>query len=58
MSFVARDIRLCRVSDHRPAAYRACGMALSGDDPHPVRHQVVELPEVKSLVDEYRLHQL
>jgi hypothetical protein len=31
---------------------------LSGDDPTPVRHQVVELPEVTPLVDEYRLHQL
>jgi hypothetical protein len=28
---------------------------LSGDDPAPARHQVVELPEFKPLVDEYRL---
>lgn len=47
-----------RVSDHRPAECRACGAALSGDDADPVRHQVVELPEVRPLVDEYRLHQL
>jgi hypothetical protein len=33
-------------------------MVLSGDDPHPYRHQVIELPEVQPLVDEYRLHQL
>ncbi len=46
------------VSDHRPAACRACGAALSGDDPHPVRHQVVEVPEAKPLVAEHRLHQL
>jgi len=46
------------VTDHRPAQCGACGSALSGDDPTPVRHQVVELPEVKPLVDEYRLHQL
>jgi len=31
---------------------------LSGDDPNPVRPQVVELPEVKPLVDAHRLHQL
>jgi transposase len=31
---------------------------LFGDDPNPVRHQVVELPEVKPVVDEHRLHQL
>lgn len=49
----------CRtVSDHRPAECEACGAALAGDDPNPVRHQVVEVPEVKPQVDEHRLHQL
>ena len=49
----------CRsVTDHHPRACRACGVALSGDAPHPVRHQVVELPEVQPLVDEHRLHHL
>jgi len=33
-------------------------MVLSGDDPHPYRHQVIELPQVQPRVDEYRLHQL
>jgi hypothetical protein len=47
-----------RVSDHRPTECNACGTALSGNDPDPWRHQVVELPEVKPLVDEHRLHQL
>lgn len=46
-----------RVKDHRPTQCGICGAALAGDDPHPVRHQVVELPEVKPLVDEHRLHQ-
>ena len=50
--------RCRRVTDHRPSACRACGAALSGEDPHPYRHQVVELPEVQPLVDEHRLHQL
>ncbi|MCA1606704.1 MAG: IS66 family transposase [Acidobacteria bacterium] len=49
----------CRsVSDHRPTKCRDCGAALSGDDPHPRRHQVVELPAAPPLVDEHRLHQL
>ena len=49
----------CRsVKDHRPRECGACGAALVGNDPNPVRHQVVELPEVKPLVDEHRLHQL
>jgi len=47
-----------RVEDHLPAQCGACGTVLSGEDPNPVRHQVVELPEVKPLVDEHRLHQL
>jgi hypothetical protein len=52
-------VEACRsVNNHRPAQCGACGRALSGDDPNPVRHQVVELPEVKPLVDEHRLHQL
>ncbi len=46
------------MSDHRPTECNACGTALSGNDPDPLRHQVVELPEVKPLVDEHRLHQL
>jgi transposase len=49
----------CRsVTEHRPAQCRACGTPLAGSDPHPVRHQVVELPVVPPLVDEHRLHQL
>ena len=49
----------CRgVNDHLPAQCGACGMALTGSDPNPIRHQVVEWPEVKPRVDEQRLHQL
>ncbi len=52
-------VEQCRnVTDHRPSECRACGMVLSGDDPHPYRPQVIELPEVQPRVDEYRLHQL
>ena len=52
-------VEACRsVTDHRPVQCGACGSAVSGDDPTPVRHQVVELPEVTPLVDEYRRHQL
>jgi transposase len=49
----------CRsLSDHRPIECNNCGKALSGDDPNPLRHQVVELPEAPPLVDEHRLHRL
>lgn len=52
-------VEQCRtVTDHRPRECRACGTALSGDDPQPYRHQVVELPAVHPLVDEHRVHHL
>jgi transposase len=42
----------------RPPACRKCGEALSGEDPHPRRHQVAEIPPVQAEVTEYRLHRL
>lgn len=46
------------VEDLRPAQCDRCGEALAGDDPAPLRHQVVELAEVLRRVHEYRLHRL
>src|ERR1700759_4853553 len=34
----------------RPAACSACGRRLRGDDPHPERHQVSEVPRVRAEV--------
>lgn len=47
-----------RIEDVKPKACRHCGVTLSGSDPSPYRHQVVELPPVQPEVFEYRLHQL
>lgn len=47
-----------RVVHHRPAACSDCGAKLSGDDPHPQRHQVTELPPVKPIVTEHQIHTL
>ena len=44
--------------DLRPGACRRCGHALRGDDPQPLRHQVLEIPPVAPHVTEYRLHRL
>ena len=41
-----------------PSACRKCGQALHGEDPHPRRHQVAEIPPVEVEVTEYRLHRL
>ena len=46
------------VINHRPEQCRHCGEPLSGEDPTPYRHQVVELPPIVPLVIEHRLHAL
>jgi transposase len=50
--------QLRRVIDCKPQGCRRCGSELHGDDPEPIRHQVAELPPVRPVVDEYRLHRL
>jgi transposase len=35
-----------------------CQEALNGTDPHPYRHQVIEIPPITPTVIEYQLHQL
>lgn len=42
----------------KPSACRRCGVTLTGSDPQPLRHQVIELPPIKPLVTEYQLHRL
>lgn len=44
--------------DVKPACCSGCQCALRGEDAEPVRRQVVELPVMKPLVIEYRLHAL
>ena len=42
----------------KPAQCRRCGHALRGNDPQPLRHQVLELPPIRPQVTEYQLHRL
>lgn len=42
----------------QPSVCRRCGAALQGSDPHPLRHQVVEVPLPLPEVREYQLHRL
>jgi transposase len=44
--------------DHYPETCSCCGGELTGVDPHPHRHQVVEIPPIKLDIQEHRLHQL
>jgi hypothetical protein len=53
------DTSECReVFKHKPEYCRSCGHTLQGEDPHPYRHQIVEIPPVKPEVDEHQLHAL
>jgi len=47
-----------RVTDYYPEVCRGCGGQLWGEDAHPYRHQIVEMPPVVPQVEEHRLHQL
>ena len=42
----------------KPAQCTYCQAPLSGDNPKPWRHQVIELPPIKPVVTEYQWHQL
>jgi transposase len=42
----------------QPSSCHHCGHGLAGEDPHPQRHQVVDIPPVRAHVTEYQLHTL
>jgi len=42
----------------KPEQCTGCHSRLSGDDPTPWRHQVIEIPPIKPVVIEYQWHQL
>ena len=42
----------------KPGACHRCGQRLTGEDPHPRRHQQVVIPPVRAEVLEYQLHTL
>ena len=44
------------VIEVKPERCSCCGAKLEGSDPHPLRHQVSELPVVVARVTEYQLH--
>ena len=50
--------RCDQVIAHHPTACRRCGTALSGNDPQPLRHQVVEIPPLAPVVIEHQLNRL
>lgn len=47
-----------KVLDHHPETCSCCKEKISGEDSNPYRHQIVEIPPIKPIVIEHRLHQL
>src|SRR3954468_6982759 len=52
------DLSPDAVIELRADACRHCHAPLAGDDPEPLRHQVVEVPPIRPHVTEYRRHRL
>jgi hypothetical protein len=46
------------VEQHLPDVCANCGTPLTGEDPDPVRKQVIDLPPVKPIVTEHQIHTL
>ncbi len=46
------------LTDHYPQTCDCCGERLTGVDPNPYRHQVIEIPPIELDIEEHRLHQL
>jgi transposase len=49
--------KVSHIEDHHPHECAQCGSSLPLiDDPNPLRHQVVDVPEIRPDVTEHRLH--
>jgi transposase len=46
------------IHEEKPLSCSECGEKLTGEDPEPYRHQIIEMPIVRPDVVEYRLHEL
>jgi transposase len=57
-----RELTPTELCDHiipvRPKRCRRCFKELHGSDPHPLRHQVIDIPEPKVIITEYQRHRL
>ena len=61
MRWAQRVIRIDRWAlraDNNADRHRRCGTLLQGEDPEPLRHQVIEIPPITPLVIEHRLRRL
>ena len=47
----AEDIQI----EHRPITCPTCGEPLTGNDDDPLRHQIIELPQLRPSITEHRV---
>jgi len=52
------ETQVDKILEVRPQACTHCGQALAGDDPAPARRQITEVPPVRPVVTEVRVHTL
>ncbi|MHC5937073.1 IS66 family transposase [Nostoc sp.] len=56
--FLYDESECSSVFNHHPENCRCCGEKLNGIDANPYRHQIVEIPPIKPIIVEHRLHQI
>jgi hypothetical protein len=56
--YEAEDCHELQIHEEKPSNCNACGYELQGEDLQPIRHQIIDLPVLKPLVVEHRLHEL
>ena len=50
--------RITKTTELKTVACRRCRKVLTGNDPHPLCHQVIEIPRMVATAEEFRLHSL
>lgn len=56
--YEAEDCQELQIHEEKPSNCSSCGYELKGEDSTPIRHQRIDLPVMKPLVIEHRLHEL
>lgn len=56
--FLYSESECAEIINHKPESCSGCGSPLEGEDSQPHRHQHIEIPPIKAIIIEHRLHQL
>ncbi|WP_375495502.1 IS66 family transposase zinc-finger binding domain-containing protein [uncultured Nostoc sp.] len=56
--FLYLESECAEIINHKPELCSGCGGKLEGEDDNPYRHQHIEIPPIKPIIIEHRLHQL